>query len=230
MEEVKDVVLNVYSLSTDSPELGRTGSFFSRMLPSMGMGAYHTSLAIGDGYNYTFAAGSGIVKLSTRHQGVPPHATFQESISLGLCRLRRGEINEIIKKLQPFFGPTSYHLVHRNCNHFTETLATALILHDELIEGGNNNMKRLETYPVWVNRLASTSGMVVTHDDDISPCSVLEEAAKAVGADEKVGWSLSSSSSKKKKTGKKASSKSSPQTKKTLTEAQKAALAKIRKK
>jgi hypothetical protein len=56
------------------------------------------------------------------------------------------------------------------------------------------------------------------------PCNVLEEAISAVGAEKKIGWDLTASKSpkddiKKTKQGRK----------KVLTEAQKKALAKIRK-
>jgi len=190
MEELKDVILNVYTLPTDSPELGSSGSFLGRLLPSIGMGAYHTSLQL-DGYEYTFAANRGIVKSPSRHEGVPRGATFKESIALGSNSKSRGEINAIVKKLEQFFTPTAYHLVHRNCNHFSETFATALIMESELIE---NKSKRLKKYPVWVNRLATTGSSVIPHDDDIVPCNIFGEARNAVGADEKTSWNLTSSS------------------------------------
>jgi len=228
MEELKDVVLNVYSLAPTSDDQqaqqssGRAGAgFLARLLPSVGMGAYHTEIVL-DGYHYTFAANAGIVK--TAAVRVPPQASFQESIPLGSCRPPRNEINGIVKKLGDlYFTATAYHLVHRNCNHFTETFATALILHDDLIDN-MEKPKKLKSYPEWINRLAGASSMVVSHDEDIVPCQVWLEAAKAVGADEKVGWSLQS----KAKTTSKAASKTSNQ-KKELSEKQKAILAKIRK-
>ena len=228
MEVLKDVVLHVYQLET-SPEQQqqqsggtRALSFFSRLLPSMGYGAYHTSLEVMDD-RYTFAANAGIVKTRSRNEAVPPGATYKEAIALGACSVRnRGELQEIVTKLSPFFSSTAYHLVHRNCNHFTETFAMAIIMKDSLAEPGNHH--KLKFYPEWINRLANTSKMVVSHDDDIVPCNVLEEARKAVGADQKVGWDFSSNNNAK------SSSKRGSSKKKELTEKQKAALAKIRKK
>jgi PPPDE putative peptidase domain len=153
---------------------------------------------------------------------LPPNAIFQESIKLGRSSYERIEVNNIIKKLgDEFFTATSYHLVHRNCNHFTETFATALILGDQLAE---SDVKRLERYPQWINRLANTGQLVVTKDaeNDTRTCMPMEEARKAVGAEKKVGWSLSKSINET------STNKSSGATKKELTEAQKAALAKIR--
>jgi hypothetical protein len=204
-------------------------SFFSRLLPSVGMGAYHTSIEVMDD-RYTFAANAGIVKTRSRNEGIPLGATYKEAIPLGACSVKhRGEVQEIVNKLAEKFGPKSYHLVHRNCNHFTETLATALILKDQLIESSNQKKttKRLKSYPECINRLANTGKMIISHDSDIVTCNVLEEASKAVGAGEKVGWEFTTTGSKgQTDTTKKNKTKSGG--KKELTEAQKAALAKIR--
>lgn len=229
MEELHDVVLHVYQLAV--PEQGgqqqqqSAGSFFARMLPNIGMGAYHTSLQV-DKYRYTFAANAGIVRTLSEREGVPPGATYQEAIPLGASCIgnSRGQLNDIVKKLgDKFFTKTGYHLVYRNCNHFTETLATALILYNDLLD--KKRAKGLSKYPAWINRLANTSQMLVPHDADIVPCKVWDEARIAIGADEKVGWGLSSN---KTSSTKQNSSSSSSSKRKPLTEAQKAALAKIK--
>jgi hypothetical protein len=265
VESEKDVVLHVYQLnagdsvsevtnngngrasgpggsaSSNNGGGGGTGAFSvaswfaGRVLPAVGFGAHHTAVEV-DGYRYTFAANAGIVKTVSRLQGVPSNAVFKESVALGSTALSRGEISAVAKRLGETFGPNSYHLVHRNCNHFTETFATALLLDWE--DGdGSNSKKRLDSYPVWINRLAYAGAKVVPHDDDITPCHVWEEARKAAGVDNKVGWNLSSkpddsSSSQKKRSsaGASSSKKAGSQKKKELTEAQKAALAKIRSK
>ena len=235
MEEVKDIVLNVYALSVQPPppptpsqsqtsqqqQSGTTTSIsrgntswtsflVGKMLPSIGMGAYHTSLRIGsttdttrDAYTttYTFVAQQGIVseKRSRNTTAVPSHATFKEEIVLGSCTCPRGQVNEIISLLsQYYFTPNSYHLVHRNCNHFTETLATALIHYREFMDhhmhqiNGSSDIgtrrppqprrstARLSTYPDWINRLASTGANVISHDADIVPCQPYHEAYHAV--------------------------------------------------
>ena len=214
MEGAKDVILHVYELQS-----GNSGSFLSRVLPSIGMAPHHTSLEV-DGYRYTFAANAGIVKTASRNEGVPTGAAYKEAMPLGSCACNRGEISAILKKLGETFHGTSYHLVHRNCNHFTETLATAIILNDKLMD---KNQGRLDTYPEWVNRLANTSKMVISHDEDIVPCDPLAEARKATGADEKIGWDLPSAKEKASMTS---SSKQSG--KKPLTDKQKEILAKIK--
>jgi hypothetical protein len=230
MEALKDVTLHVYQLEAPASEEGhrinnrRTApSWMMRFLPSVGLGAYHTSLEV-DGYCYTFVAQRGIMKTSSRNEGVPPGASYKEAIDLGASACEsRGQMTQIIKNLGTLFHANAYHLLHRNCNHFTETLATSLILKDELVD--QTRPSRLKTYPEWVNRLANTSKVMVGHDEDIVPCNVWEEARMATGANEKVGWELSSSSSKTAATK---PSKKTSNTKKELTDKQKAILAKIR--
>jgi len=220
MEGAKDVVLHVYELQPGSGSNGNSSSFLTRFLPSVGMGAYHTSLEV-EGYRYTFAANAGILKTISQNEGVPRGASYKEAIPLGSCACNRGELNAIVKKMGLTFHGRSYHLIHRNCNHFTQTLATAIILNDALVD---KNQGRLDTYPEWINRLANTSGMVVSHDQDIVPCDVMAEARKATGADEKVGWDLLS----KDETKSSLSKSSTKQSKKQLTDKQKAMLAKIK--
>jgi hypothetical protein len=73
---------------------------------------------------------------------------------------------EIVQNMKATFSETAYHLVHRNCNHFTETFATALLKYEDLMEG-KPLLGRLNVYPVYVNRLATTGATFVGHDDDI---------------------------------------------------------------
>jgi hypothetical protein len=176
----------------------------------MGMGAYHTSVRIGTDDSspytttYTFVANQGIVQEKRRrtnttgnNTSLPSHATFKEEIVLGSCTCQRGQVNEIIQILsQYYFTKTSYHLVHRNCNHFTETFATALIRYPDFIYQMNERNSSfttttttprktppkisLATYPDWINRLAYTGANVISHDSDIIPCHPYLEAYHAV--------------------------------------------------
>ena len=201
-----EVILHVYRLST--PE----GQWVVSLLPSIGMGAFHTSLEY-QGSRYTFAAHSGIIRTSSRSEGVPTGATFQESIRLGKTANQRGQVKKILTKMGDLFGPDCYHLVHRNCNHFTETLATALILSDD--DRLQKKSSRLSTYPAWVNRLAKTSQSIVSHDPAIVPCDPWSEARSIMGITEE--------SVKREKKLKKTRAE-----KKQLTDEQKAVLRKIR--
>ncbi|EED96461.1 hypothetical protein THAPSDRAFT_1487 [Thalassiosira pseudonana CCMP1335] len=234
-----NVVLNIYDLAPASsqqdgssqPQAPTFPSFFSSVLSPLGMGAYHTSIDI-RGFRYQFGASVGITRTSSPQGGgetaesrrfVPSNGSFRESLILGQTWLERGEINAIVQRMRDDkFTGDKYHLVNRNCNHFSETFAMALILGNELLENNNNNL-RLEKYPAYVNRLAKTATAIGIDDGNI--CNVIEEARVAAGVRDKVGWNLSQSSSQKSTASSSVGNRSQ---KKVLTEKQKAALAKVK--
>jgi len=229
-----DVVLNIYELTQQQNNeqqqnnAPRMAGFFNRVLQRSGLGTYHTSLTVRKNC-YSFAAVSGITKTST--QSVPGNAIFQESITVGQCAYQtQGEINEIINNLREFFHGTSYHLINRNCNHFTETFATALLLgDDDCLTNVDPPKVILEKYPLWVNRLAKTgTSLKVLNNDNGDICNVWLEARKVTGADQRVRNDLASSTTTNSKTSGNNSNKVTR--KKELTEKQKAILAKLKKK
>jgi len=214
-ESVEDpVVLNIYQLETapdtdanaeqQQSSVGRSvTSFFSRILPRAGLGAYHTSLDV-NGYCYTFGVG-GISKstITNKSTHVPTNGTFQESIILGSLSddivngggsggnigTISSRINECIKRLrESTFTPTSYHLLNRNCNHFTETLAMALMTnYRDLVmsEKSEATISSFDAYPRYINRLARSGTAVMNHGD---VCDVRKEARTAAGLDGKLSW------------------------------------------
>jgi hypothetical protein len=232
MEAVEyPIILNVYELL---PPAGQedgvaTVSFFARLLKPIGFGAYHTSLEL-NGYCYTFSAMAGIQKSSAANKAshVPANGRFKESIKIGGLSdsMDQNAINECINRLRKsFFTDKSYHLACRNCNHFTETFATTLILADHQgLDEKKSAATSLSTYPSWINRLAKSGAGFINHGD---VCNVLNEAQSASGLEGKVDWTLkttlTSASSKKK------SHSCQRNQKKELTEAQKKALEKLRK-
>lgn len=223
------VLLNIYDLnpSTGEENAAQTVSFFSRILKSTGFGTYHTSLEV-NGYCYTFSAMAGIQKSSSANKAshVPTNGEFKESIQLGVLSdyMTQQKINECINRLrQSHFTNTSYHLAGRNCNHFTETFATALFLADGQIDDGRDQVDsklKLNTYPSWVNRLAKTGAGLMKNDEI---CDVITEARFAAGNDHKISWNLKSK-------GTKVAPGKDRKVKKELTDAQKKALAKLRSK
>ncbi len=231
MESMKayPVLLNIYELTppTGDQNGAASVSLFSRILKPLGFGAYHTSLEI-NGYCYTFSAMVGIQKSSSVNKSshVPTNGEFKESIKLGTLSdyMDQNKINECINRLRrTYFTNKNYHIAGRNCNHFTETLATALFLLDDQFNEEDENKKNasstLKTYPSWVNRLAK-SGANLLKQEDI--CDVMKEARFAADVDGKVNWDFKSTDDSCKKTDR--------SQKKNLTEEQKKALAKLRKK
>ncbi len=138
---------------------------------------------------------------------------------LGQTWNEQGEINAIVQRMRDdgFRGDT-YHLVKRNCNHFSETFGMALILGNELLEEGNS-VRSLDKFPAWVNRLARI-GSSLSNEDKNPACDVVAEARVAAGVKGKVGWNFASSSSK--------SNDGARSQKKELTNKQKMALAKLK--
>jgi hypothetical protein len=242
MEMDDRVVLNLYELAMtvdQQQQQSSVVSFFSKILPQAGLGAYHTSLDV-NGYCYSYGVG-GISKTSTinKHKYLPANATFLESITLGSLNLGNdlSIINKCINNLRrTSFTETGYHVLHRNCNHFTETFATALIIANDLI---CEKPPELKSYPKWINRLARTSSNFTNRgpkDSDVNGmapalvCNVRSEAILATGLDDQIGWDLKSPSTAKTSATKnwihsKKDSKS--RNKKELTEAQKTMLAKL---
>ena len=235
-----NVILNIYDLVPDqssnhTQQLSGFSRIFVGLLEPLGFGMYHTSIDV-RGFRYQFGSVAGISRTNSPLGGgdsaesrrfVPENGQYRESIILGQTWCDQKQINSIIQKLrEDKFICTNYHLAHRNCNHFSETFATALILGNELIEGGDdaNNNLRLEKFPAWVNRLAKTSSSGMRRDSELS-ADIIKEAQKAVGCDQKVGWGMTSSTSVKKSL-----SSSDRSRKKELTAKQKEVLAKLKKK
>lgn len=238
----ENVILNIYDLvpeqqtaqstSTDEPQQQQLSGFsrmFVGLLEPLGFGLYHTSIDVG-GFRYQFGSTVGISRTSSPVGGgdsadsrlyVPGNGQYRESIILGQTFCDQKEINSIIQNLREKFVGDNYHIAHRNCNHFSETFAAALILGDELVEGTDSNVI-LEKFPKWVNRLAKTTSSGMNRDSDMA-CDVIAEARMALGCDKKVGWGITSSVTK--------SLSSSDRTKKKeLTAKQKEVLAKLRSK
>ena len=224
------VLLNIYELPMSNPVDDQSpysgiASFFSRILPSAGFGAYHTSIDVGN-TTYAYAVG-GITKTSVanKHRGLPPQANFKESINLGsVSASSTDSSSDIARKIQQcldylgahFFTATGYHLAYRNCNHFTETLATALLVpHDDLVKN-----RSLKSYPSYINRLAKTGTSFLDQSADKAEgstgiCDIMKESRAAMGIDEKTKITKKDDKQKRKQ-------------KKELTEAQKKILAKIK--
>mmetsp|Transcript_3893 Transcript_3893/g.8734 ORF Transcript_3893/g.8734 Transcript_3893/m.8734 type:complete len:234 (+) Transcript_3893:60-761(+) len=228
-----DVVLNIYDLlpapAGAGSQPGATATsqglstFLSGLLAPLGFGAYHTSIDV-RGFRYQWA-GNGITRSSSPRGGgnegdVPPNVAFKESIIVGQTWFEQKEINQIVSRMrEDKWKGVGYHLANRNCNHFSETFALALVKGEELVEG--NAGLTLESYPKWVNRLAKTGTSLGIDDGEV--CDINDEARRALG-NGKVGWSITPS--QRDQQCRPADGKRSR--KKELTDKQKAALAKLK--
>ncbi|CBZ55438.1 conserved hypothetical protein [Neospora caninum Liverpool] len=127
--------LNVYRL---------TGSFAVPGLCGC-CAAYHTGVQI-DATEYTFSQGTGIVASdfdlvrNGPHTRVsvfgespglsdeePEDAVFVYSLDMGVCPMNRTQIAATIESLRREFAGENYHILERNCNHFSDALCRRLV-------------------------------------------------------------------------------------------------------
>lgn len=129
-----EIVLNVYDLHEKN----------SWLYP-MGLGIFHSGVVFG-GAEITY--GGGDMSASGIYEHTPgcplgmPGAVeppIRASVSLGRTSLSRRQLTEMLSSLGSAWAANSYHVLRKNCNHFTDTLVRQLLG---------------QGIPGWVNRLA----------------------------------------------------------------------------
>jgi len=132
------VILNVYDMFWTNEYTG-----------NMGLGVYHSGLEV---YGREYAYGghpfpfSGIFDIAPRAAGeLGEQFRFKQAIHLGNTDFRACDVEKILEELGREFRGDRYHLMSRNCNHFSGAFASTLCGRD---------------IPGWVNRLAYVSTCV----------------------------------------------------------------------
>uniref|UniRef100_A0A7S4HRD6 PPPDE domain-containing protein n=1 Tax=Vannella robusta TaxID=1487602 RepID=A0A7S4HRD6_9EUKA len=122
-----EVYLNVYDLVEHN-----------RYVHSIGVGAYHTGVEI-MGTEYSF--GRLEIEGATGVFECPPKSVLplRESILMGEIKTTPQHIADVIDSLKPEFLGTSYQVLTRNCNHFSDALCRQLLG---------------QSIPAYVNRLS----------------------------------------------------------------------------
>ncbi|XP_010557587.1 PREDICTED: deSI-like protein At4g17486 [Tarenaya hassleriana] len=127
-EDLGDVVLNVYDLT---PINNYTYLF--------GLGIFHSGIEV-HGKEYGFGAHefpvSGVFEVDPRSC---PGFIYRCSVSLGRTKMSPSEFRVFIETTASEYHGDTYHLITKNCNHFTDDIAWRLT--------GKH-------VPGWVNRLA----------------------------------------------------------------------------
>ncbi|CAG9467758.1 unnamed protein product [Pedinophyceae sp. YPF-701] len=123
------VKINVYDL-TDN-----------RALHPFGLGIYHSGVVL---YGVEFAFGGhegpGTGVFAMQPGNCPGPVQLRQTIKVGRTKLSPQEVERVLLEFASRYSGRSYHLLTRNCNHFSQEFAKAL------------TGKRA---PGWLNRLAN---------------------------------------------------------------------------
>ncbi|KAK9697787.1 hypothetical protein RND81_08G061400 [Saponaria officinalis] len=133
-EEIEtQVMLNVYDLTP----LNQYTYWF-------GFGIFHSGIEV-HGMEYGFGAhdfaASGVFEVEPKSC---PGFIYRSSISLGRTSMSQSEFQTFIEGVASDYHGDTYHLITKNCNHFTDDMANRL------------TGKRI---PGWVNRLAKAGSV-----------------------------------------------------------------------
>ncbi|KAK9370948.1 PPPDE putative peptidase domain-containing protein [Lipomyces kononenkoae] len=117
----QSVVINVYDMLQDSN--------FAPLMWVLGIGVYHSAVEI-DGREYAYGGheepGISGVYYSKSKTPLPGGITCKTSILHGYTPYSPAEVHAIISDISSEYMGTSYNLLYKNCNHFTNALVLRL--------------------------------------------------------------------------------------------------------
>ncbi|XP_078350749.1 deubiquitinase DESI2-like isoform X2 [Oculina patagonica] len=106
------VVLNVYDMY-----------WINQYTFPVGLGVFHSGVVV-HGKEYAFGGHpnnwSGIFEMSPKSVEVlGDDFKFRETITIGTTKLLPGEVEDLLKRMGKNYQGRCYHLIDKNCNHFT---------------------------------------------------------------------------------------------------------------
>lgn len=134
-----EVKLNVYDMVSMTN--------FNQYSSPIGFGVFHSGVEV---YQSEYAFGghnnpnSGVFEIAPRDIVAlgADSFRFRETIVIGYTDFDHEDVKQIVEQLGVKFRGDKYHLLHQNCNHFTDALTKVLCG---------------QGIPSWVNRLAHVS-------------------------------------------------------------------------